>query len=135
MRAWGASGRWFKSSRPDSEAPDFTRESGGPGASLFQAPEHLTTGSPSRAAEESATDLIRTALAALGGGVVRLGDLRALLQRALASLEAGGKEHGEMPSGGQGQTTTAPVTEDVPGPWCPSAEVGRIWTRPTRQRP
>jgi hypothetical protein len=85
--AWGASGRRFKSCRPDSEAPGSTRESGGPGASSFPGSNGLTTGSPSGEPDRSPASLISAALAAIDGGVIRIGDLRALLLAALEALE------------------------------------------------
>ena len=84
---WGASGRWFKSSRPDHlKAPESLGSSEAPGPSPFPAPDGLTTGSPSRTTEPSAADLLREAISLLEGGVVRLGDLREILLRALDAL-------------------------------------------------
>ena len=88
-RPLGCKWSLVKSSRPDSEGPGITRESEVPGPLSFPHPASLTTGSPSRAADASPAELIRAALTALDGGVVRLGDLREFLARALACLEDG----------------------------------------------
>jgi len=89
---WGASGRWFKSSRPDHLKPAASEEkSEGPRASSFPVPDGLTASSPSTGPDRSPVELLRSALASIDGGVIRIGDLRKLLVAALDALDGEGQ--------------------------------------------